>query len=301
MGRGVQAAAVMGQLRTTTRAYARLGLPPADVLEHLDGIVREIGDDQIVTCVYAVFDPDERVLRMANAGHLPPVLVSADGDTRLLHGAADPPLGTGPYNRSQSVIRLAPGDLAVLYTDGLVERRGQDLDTGIDALATLAGRLRERTVDVPERLAQALVPHGADDDVAVLVARVDRLDDDHPLVHRFEASAGAASRARRVVAQHLANRRIPQPVADDAVLATSELVTNAVLHGTGPLELRVRANGAEVLLEMLDRATVQPRKLRPSAEDENGRGLQIVAALAERWGTRGTEDGKSVWCVLSAP
>jgi len=84
------------------------------------------------------------------------------------------------------------------------------------------------------------------------------------------------------------------------VLATSELVTNAVLHGIGPLELRLRAYGEKVRLEVLDRATFQPRKLRPTAEDENGRGLQVVAALAERWGTRGTEDGKSVWCVLSA-
>ena len=84
------------------------------------------------------------------------------------------------------------------------------------------------------------------------------------------------------------------------MLATSELVTNAVLHGTGPLELRLRTHGTEVLLEVLDSATFHPRKLRPSVDDEHGRGLQIVAALADRWGTRGTEDGKAVWCVLSA-
>ncbi len=74
MGRGVQAAAVMGQLRAAVRAYARLDLPPADLLESLDGLVRDIGDDQIVTCIYAVFDPADRCLRFANAGHLPPIV-----------------------------------------------------------------------------------------------------------------------------------------------------------------------------------------------------------------------------------
>ena len=75
MGRGVPAAAVMGQLRAAVRAYARLDLPPADLLESLDGLVRDIGEDQIVTCIYAVFDPADRVLRFANAGHLPPIVV----------------------------------------------------------------------------------------------------------------------------------------------------------------------------------------------------------------------------------
>ena len=93
MGRGVQAAAVMGQLRSAVRAYARLDLPPAEILEHLDGVVRELGDDQIVTCIYAVFDPYDRVLSYANAGHLPPMLRRADGTVRQLQGADSAPLG----------------------------------------------------------------------------------------------------------------------------------------------------------------------------------------------------------------
>ncbi len=93
MGRGVQAAAVMGQLRSAVRAYARLDLPPAEILEHLDGVVRELGDDQIVTCIYAVFDPYDRVLSYANAGHLPPMLRRADGSVRRLQGADSAPLG----------------------------------------------------------------------------------------------------------------------------------------------------------------------------------------------------------------
>ena len=87
MGRGVQAAAVMGQLRSAVRAYASLDLPPADVLEHLDGVVRGLGDDQIVTCVYAVHDPHDHVLTYANAGHLPPLLRAPDGTVIRLQGA----------------------------------------------------------------------------------------------------------------------------------------------------------------------------------------------------------------------
>jgi len=300
MGRGVQAAAVMGQLRTATRAYARLDLPPADVLEYLDGIVREQDENQIVTCLYAVFDPADRTLRMANAGHLPPILVTADGETRTLTGSEDPPLGAGPFNLTQRDVRLDAGALAVLYTDGLVERRGEDLEKGIRALAELAGQISGPTQEIPERLVQNLVPDGLDDDVAVLVARVDPPEQDQGLIHRFESDESAVLHARHVVDRHLAARQVPRSVAQDAVLATSELVTNAVLHGTGPLELRLRTHGTEVLLEVLDSATFHPRKLRPSVDDEHGRGLQIVAALADRWGTRGTEDGKAVWCVLSA-
>jgi anti-sigma regulatory factor (Ser/Thr protein kinase) len=93
---------------------------------------------------------------------------------------------------------------------------------------------------------------------------------------------------------------VPQGVVLDAALASSELVTNAVLHGLPPVDLRLRIEGSDVLIEVRDRATYQPRKQRPDETDEHGRGLQIVSALATRWGTRPTEHGKAVWCLLSA-
>ncbi|MGN6130503.1 MAG: SpoIIE family protein phosphatase [Nocardioidaceae bacterium] len=301
MGRGVQAAAVMGQLRAAIRAYARLDLPPADLLEFLDGIVRELGENQIVTCLYAVFDPADRMLRLANAGHLPPIVVQPDGTSRVIGEAGDPPLGAGPFTLRQRDVPLAAGSLAVLYTDGLVERRGEDLELGIEALATLTGTLDGPTTGMPEQLVHTLLPDGPDDDVAVLVARVDPSPgDDHVLHHRFEAVRGSVLEARHLVARHLAGRGLPDRLVDDAVLVTSELVTNAVVHGLGPLELRLRVPGRDVLVEVLDRASFQPRRMRPAADDEHGRGLQIVAALSSRWGTRATEDGKAVWCVLSA-
>ena len=300
MGRGVQAAAVMGQLRAAVRAYARLDLPPADLLESLDGLVRDIGEDQIVTCIYAVFDPADQVLRFANAGHLPPIVASPGGECRLVDGEENPPLGIGAVNLRQHEVALASNARVVLYTDGLVERRGQDLGVGIVALARHVAELTGPVEGVPEELATAMLPDGPDDDVAILVARVDPPSEGESLSRRLADHESAVADARHLVSSYLEDRHLPRTLVLDAALATSELVTNALLHGRAPVDLRTRIEGADVLLEVRDRATYQPRKLRPEEDDEHGRGLQIVAALAARWGTRPTEHGKAVWCVLSA-
>ncbi|HYO40104.1 MAG TPA: SpoIIE family protein phosphatase [Nocardioidaceae bacterium] len=300
MGRGVQAAAVMGQLRAAVRAYARLDLPPADLLESLDGLVRDIGDDQIVTCIYAVFDPADRVLRFANAGHLPPIVATSGGECRVVGGEENPPLGIGSVNLQQQEVDLASDTRVVLYTDGLVERRGEDLGEGIEALARHVAALAGPVDGVPEEIAAAMLPEGPDDDVAVLVARVDppRLEDSLSL--SLQPTESVVADARWHVSTYLSERDLPAALVLDAVLVTSELVTNALLHGRAPVELRTRIEGTDVLIEVRDRAAFQPRRLRLDELDEHGRGLQIVAALAARWGTRPTEYGKAVWCVLSA-
>jgi PAS domain S-box-containing protein len=299
MGRGVRAAAVMGQLRAAVRAYARLDLPPADLLESLDGLVREIGEDQIVTCIYAVFDPSDRVLRFANAGHLPPIVTSSGGESRLARGVENPPLGVGPFNLTQHEVELASDARVVLYTDGLVERRGEDLELGIENLARRVADLTGPVAGVPEQLVSVMLPDGPDDDVAILVARVDPPSEDEGLSSRLEPVESAVAQARHDVMTFLAERDVPASLIADAALATSELVTNAVLHGRPPLDIRARIEGHDVFIEVRDEAIYQPRKLRPEETDEHGRGLQIVAALSDRWGTRPTERGKAVWCVLS--
>jgi PAS domain S-box-containing protein len=299
MGRGVRAAAVMGQLRSAVRAYARLDLPPADLLESLDGLVRELGEDQIVTCIYAVFDPADRCLRFANAGHLPPIVAVPGGECRLVGGDENPPLGVGPFNLTQHHVDLESNARVVLYTDGLVERRGEDIDVGIETLARRVAEMVGPVDGVPEELVAAMLPDGPDDDVAILVARVDPPTGEESLSRRLEPNETAVAVARHLVTSYLEERAMPAPLVADAALATSELVTNAVLHGRPPVELRLRLEGADVLIEVRDRAGYQPRKQRPDEYDEHGRGLQIVSALAARWGTRPTEHGKAVWCILS--
>ena len=194
MGRGVRAAAVMGQLRAAVRAYARLDLPPADLLESLDGLVRDLGEDQIVTCIYAVFDPADRCLRFANAGHLPPIVVVPGGECRLVGGDENPPLGVGPFNLTQHEVDLESDARVVLYTDGLVERRGEDLDLGIETLARHVAEMVGPVDGVPEELVAAMLPDGPDDDVAILVARVDPPSGEESLSQRLETERDGGGR-----------------------------------------------------------------------------------------------------------
>jgi signal transduction histidine kinase/DNA-binding response OmpR family regulator/serine phosphatase RsbU (regulator of sigma subunit) len=171
MGRGVRAAAVMGQLRAAIGAYARLDLPPDQVLAHLDRVVADLDTDQIATSLYAVYDPADGTLTWANAGHMPAIVVSPDGRPQVLRRAG-PPLGSSVFAGGADRIAIAPGSLLALYTDGLVERRDRDLVSGIDALAAALAADAEALETLPERLVRALTPDERPDDIAVLVARI---------------------------------------------------------------------------------------------------------------------------------
>jgi anti-sigma regulatory factor (Ser/Thr protein kinase) len=301
MGRGVPAAAVMGQLRAAVRAYARLDLAPADVLEFLDGVVRDLGDDQIVTCVYAVYDPGDRTLVYANAGHLPPLFVTPGEPPRQLTGGAGPPLGAGPVTLPEESITLSAGAMLMLYTDGLVEHRDQAIDTGIDLLSTELSGVAGALAEVPDQLVAQLLPGGPADDVAILLARItDEAERTRSVQQRIVPEASAVSETRDFVGRTLAGWAVPSPLSADIVLLTSELVANAVLHGRPPIELRLRRTANHVIVEVFDAAPFLPRKLRPSPDDERGRGLQLVAMLADRWGTRPTPNGKAVWCMFAS-
>jgi DNA-binding response OmpR family regulator/serine phosphatase RsbU (regulator of sigma subunit)/anti-sigma regulatory factor (Ser/Thr protein kinase) len=304
MGRGVRAAAVMGQLRAAVRAYARLDLPPADVLEFMDGVVRELGEDQIVTCVYAVYDPGDGMLSYANAGHLPPLLATRDGKVLQLEGAAGPPLGTGLLALTENRVPLPTGSTVVLYTDGLVEHRGTDIDTGIDSLGKqLAEALADTSVsldEMPTWLVARLLPDEPDDDIALLLARaISAPDESMSATLDVIGSENVVRSTRHFVADRLSAWQVPQLLQDEVVLLVSELVTNAVIHGRAPIQLRMRKSSDSLVLEVRDGALHLPRRLRPTYDDEHGRGLQLVSLLADRWGTRATTEGKSVWCVFS--
>ncbi|HVY08580.1 MAG TPA: SpoIIE family protein phosphatase [Mycobacteriales bacterium] len=296
MGRGVAAAAIMGQLRSALRAFAHLDLPPADVLEQLDGVVRDLGEDQIVTCIYAVYDPHDRALSVANAGHLPPLLI-VDGECQRV-GEAGPPLGSGPVILRETEINdLPPGAVITLYTDGLVEHRARDIEAGITLLGEALVAPGNGATLSPEQLVAKLLPEGPDDDVAMLIATVPA-DSQEPITGFFEVGTDerAVQAARRFTQATLADWGIEPGLADDVVLCAGELATNAVLHGQPPIQLRLRHGSDEVFLQVHDSLNAMPRRIRPTADDEHGRGLQIVAMLASDWGIRPTATGKSVWC-----
>ncbi|MBB4711436.1 SpoIIE family protein phosphatase [Streptomyces luteogriseus] len=169
MGKGVQAAAIMGQLSTATRALARLDLPPAELLRHLDDIAGSLGD-AIATCVYAVCDLRRGTCELSSAGHLPPVLAGADGRAELVDVPGGVPLGVGGVDFGTVEVELAPGSLLALYTDGLVETRGEPIDTGLDTLTRLLGNAGPSLQRASDSLLSALSPE-PDDDVALLLVR----------------------------------------------------------------------------------------------------------------------------------
>ncbi|MCX5074258.1 SpoIIE family protein phosphatase [Streptomyces sp. NPDC060334] len=308
MGRGVRAAAVMGQLRTAVRAYARLDLPPHEVLQLLDGLAAEIDASQIATCVYAVHDPNEGLLAYASAGHLPILVRDEHGTVRRAADPTGPPLGTGGWLHTSGTIALGPGSTAVLYTDGLVERRGEDIDEGVAALErALAGAQGTPSV-ICDRLMRALgVDADHDDDVAVMVLQQPaRTGADAELFHNaaLELLGGieAAPRARAFAQGVLASWRFPVELCDLGVLAASELVANSLQHGTPPMHLRLRRTDRRLIIEVTDGDDHLPRRRRAEPADETGRGISIVATIASNWGCRRTPGGgKAVWCEFALP
>ncbi|MER5433990.1 SpoIIE family protein phosphatase [Streptomyces sp. NPDC002588] len=308
MGRGVRAAAVMGQLRTAVRAYARLDLPPHEVLQLLDGLAAEIDANQIATCVYAVHDPNEGRLVYASAGHLPILVRDDRGEVQRADEPTGPPLGTGGWIHASGSIGLGPGSTAVLYTDGLVERRDQDLDEGIAALErALSGATGTPQVVCDRLVRSAGVTADHDDDVAVLVLQHPaRTGADSELFRNaaLELLGGveAAPRARAFASGVLTSWRFPPDLHDLGVLATSELVANSLQHGTPPMRLRLRRTDRRLIIEVTDGDDHLPRRRRAEPGDESGRGIAIVATIASNWGSRRTPGGgKAVWCEFLLP
>lgn len=308
MGRGVRAAAVMGQLRTAVRAYARLDLPPHEVLQLLDGLAAEIDASQIATCIYAVHDPNEGRLVYASAGHLPLLVRDPDGTVHRAAEPTGPPLGTGGWLHTSGSVPLGPGSSAVLYTDGLVERRDKDIDEGVEALERAFAGAAGAPDIVCDRLLRALgITATHDDDVAILVLQhPERTGHDAELFHNaaLELHGGteAAPRARAFASGVLASWRFSPELHDLGVLAASELVANSLQHGHPPMRLRLRRTDRRLIIEVTDGDDHLPRRRRAEPADEAGRGISIVATIASSWGSRRTPGGgKAVWCEFALP
>ncbi|MEV5583549.1 SpoIIE family protein phosphatase [Streptomyces parvus] len=308
MGRGVRAAAVMGQLRTAVRAYARLDLPPHEVIQLLDVLAAEIDASQIATCVYAVHDPNEGQLVYASAGHLPILVRDEDGTVQRAADPTGPPLGTGGWVHTSGTIALPPGSTAVLYTDGLVERRSEDIDEGVASLARALAGAKGSPQVVCDRLIRSLgVTAEHDDDVAVLVVQHPaRTGANAELFHNaaLDLLGGieAAPRARAFATGVLSSWRFPVELRDLGVLATSELVANSLQHGTPPMRLGLRRTDRRLIIEVTDGDDHLPRRRQAEPADEAGRGISIIASIATSWGSRRTPGGgKAVWCEFALP
>ncbi|MER6736987.1 ATP-binding SpoIIE family protein phosphatase, partial [Streptomyces puniciscabiei] len=307
VGHGMLSAATMGRLRTAARSFAELDFPPDEVLAHLDNLVgrldREDAADEgagIVgaTCLYAVYDPTTQQCCMARAGHPPPALVRPDGTVSFPDLPAGPPLGLGGLPFEAAEIDLPEGSGLVLYTDGLIEDRNRDVDL---ALGRLRGALAhpERT---PEEICEAVLdtvaPAHPCDDIALLVARTHALDPQRIATWDLPADPSLVSEVRASALRQLADWGLEE-AAFAAELMLSELVTNAIRHGSGPIRVRLLRDRA-LILEVSDTSNTAPHLRRAATTDEGGRGLFLVAQLAQSWGTRYIRQGKVIWaeCAL---
>ncbi|HEX7189807.1 MAG TPA: SpoIIE family protein phosphatase [Actinomycetes bacterium] len=301
MGRGLRAAAAMGQLRTAVRMLAVLDHLPEDALRHLDDLAQGTDQVQLATCVYAVYDPVDRLLSYATAGHPPPLLREPDGTTRLLPQPSGAPLGVGGVAFESTTLRVADGSRLLLYTDGLVESRDVDLDGG---LAVLAESFSAGSGPLDPLCDLLLAATGRDrdhgDDVALLVAEISGLDERRIATWRLHGDSEEVAGARAWSGERLAEWGVGS-LDESAQLLVSELVTNALRHASGPIALTLLLLDEIVTIAVRDTASPLPRLRRVSYGDEGGRGLQLVATLSERWGARPTADGKVVWCDLTRP
>jgi anti-anti-sigma factor len=235
----------------------------------------------MATLIYAVYQPDAGVLSFVSAGHPPPLLVRSDGSTDFLEGGRSSPLGVTGYPATEAMVALEPGSILLLYTDGLVERRGRALDEGLAALARAAAG---RAEDAPDTVCDAVMDlmagnGGPQDDVALMVLG---LAPRHAEVFRFAAAAEPQHLAplRRALSRWLAETGANRGETDDIVLAISEAAANAVLHAYGPedgsFEILANANGGMIDVSVRDRG-----RWRFRGPDEGGRGIRLMRALVD--------------------
>ncbi|WP_328979083.1 SpoIIE family protein phosphatase [Streptomyces canus] len=302
MGHGLNSAAMMGQLRTAVQTMAALDLPPAQLLRNLDDLAQRLGDTYLATCLYAVYDPIASELHIANAGHIPPVIVRAgDGRSELLDLPTGAPIGVGGVPFEAVRVRVAPGDRLLMCTDGLVEVRGEDIGVGLATLTESAAHPAASMDDACDAIIRALNTRGGrKDDVALLMARLNGIEPDDVAEWRISLDPVEVGRARAVVREQLHDWGLGR-LADGAELMVSELVTNAVRHShSRPVELRL-VRGDSLLCEVDDDDHDLPNLLSAGPTDEQGRGLRVVSTLAREWGASRTKAGKTVWFELTLP
>ncbi|AKA07560.1 histidine kinase [Streptomyces noursei ZPM] len=314
VGHGLHAAATMGRLRTAVHNFANLDVPPDELLWHLDELVTRIDQDEGAegtdsdakagvtgaTCLYAIYDPVTGDCTMARAGHVQPLVLRPDGGAEFVEVPGGPPLGLGGMPFDTCRLRLPEGSRLVLYTDGLVEHRSRAIDDGMALLGrTLGGRPDQTPEETCEAALDALLPDHPTDDIALLVARTRRLPAGRIADWEVPADPSAVAQVRAAAVRKL----IEWGLAEEAFtteLILSELVTNAIRYAAGPIRVRL-IHDRSLICEVADHSSTSPHLRHAASTDEGGRGLFLIAQLAERWGTRYTGDGKVIWTEQALP
>ena len=301
-GHDVEAAAFMGLVRSAVRAYALDGLPPALILDRANRFLAGLHVHRLVTVAYLQLQPREHLVIAASAGHLRTLCVAPDGTVDEVPVTVGPPLGVVDAElRWPETTSAIPADATLaMFTDGLVEDAGADIDVGLGRVrAALVGSIGRPARDVAAALVAAR-PSQNDDDVAVLVAHVTATDVDpsrRSVRRLLPPTPASVFIARRFVNHVVALWSVPQEVAESVELAVSELVTNAARHSEDSVDVRLARPGDVLRIEVGDSSHRMPRGGEQGDLDmTSGRGLFLVEAVSDRWGVDSTGLGKTVWC-----
>ncbi|HEX5620015.1 MAG TPA: SpoIIE family protein phosphatase, partial [Solirubrobacteraceae bacterium] len=291
VGHGLAAAAVMAQLRTALRAYAIDGNDPASTVERVNGLMWKLGPTVMTTLAYAVIDPGSESLGLVNAGHPPPLVITPDGEAEYLPLQGTLALGASPLANYRCEPHAFPtGSTIVLYTDGLVERRGHSIDDGLEQLRAIA-RSSGDLEGLCDALVEQMVPPHAPDDIAIAVARIPAISE--RLSARWPAEKDALAGVRQLLRRWLAAHGATEDETFDITVASQEACANAVEHAYGPgqrtFQIEATYAAGRVRLVIRDEG-----RWRPPRGSHRGRGLPLMRALMEHVDVQHTDKGTTV-------
>ncbi|MGW5066789.1 SpoIIE family protein phosphatase [Streptomyces cyaneofuscatus] len=310
-GHDTHAAAVMGQLRIVLRAYAAEGHSPATVMARASVFLHELDTDRFATCTYAEVDLTTGVVQVVRAGHVDPLVRDVDGSCRRMPAEGGLPLGlSAEFGRLEYPVgtaELDPGQTMILFTDGLVELPGSDLDEGMQLLTTLVSNGPQNLQKLADDLCDAIDVRGGQDDVALLLLRRRAAQAPQPggrlRQHVAQNDPEALSSARHMIRAAVRAWGAKER-ADEIELAADELTTNALMHtdGGAVVTIRVMAGSERRLrVDVEDRSSALPRRRDAGSDGVSGRGLMLVDRLADVWGVESRGSGKCVWCEFLIP
>ncbi|MFD7280370.1 SpoIIE family protein phosphatase [Streptomyces sp. NPDC059862] len=301
-GHSAGAATIMGQMRTAVRAYAVEGHPPDVVVSHANRLLVGMETDLFATCCYAELDMEEGNVLFVRAGHISPLLRHPDGRTDEVQVEGGPPLGIiAEAEYPMTACALDPGTVLALVTDGLVEAADLPLDEGMHRTRTA---LAAADPADPGRMADELLGDigRREDDVALLLLRYDGMKT-RPIRAGWAVwrLPDAVMHARRFTSRTLRRWKVREG-ADAVLLVVSELVTNALVHTGGPVHLDLTLRGDRVRVSVSDASPRAPAKpVIVDWEATGGRGLLLVEAMSESFGSVPVAGGKQVWSEIAVP
>ncbi|MFH7340499.1 SpoIIE family protein phosphatase [Streptomyces sp. KHY 26] len=311
-GHGMRAVATMGRLRAATHSLAALDLAPDEVLAHLGDLVLELAEENrpaaandpldvqpsTATCAYAVYDPVSRHLVVARAGHPAPLLALPDGHVVPADAPCGPPLGGDGLSFETWETDLPEGSLIALYTEGLV-RGSPPEGTGAARLRRVLGQQHACLREACDAVVYAQMSGRTDENVVLVLARTRVLHEDQVASWTFPGDPAIVATARTLAERQLASWGLSELVFTTEMIV-SELVTNAIRYAPGTIQVRLIRDHA-LICEVTDGNSAAPHVRHPRTTDEGGRGLLLVARLTNRWGTRRTCHGKTIWAEQTLP